>query len=167
MKKIIPLLNIIILIALSFCSRAQTYNIVRAQAFFRTSTAGNIPVDEGGSPTSHGVTKDYLIYLETKGLVLPQWETAYINGLPFSIRTVAITQTPVTIGALKGQKTPVIITKAKDHQLWQLVFSSQQNAEDLQSSEKTQVITLRGTFRNKPITYKIPKAQELAKRFHP
>lgn len=165
MKVIIPLVFILLFVLLSFGGQAQSYNIIKVQAFFRTSTAGNIPVDENGNARDKGVTKDYLIYIETKGNTLPQWETAYIDGLPYSIRTVEVTTTPVKLGPLKGKKETVSINKSPHNQLWVLALTPQQ-AEVMQTA-KTQTIILGGTFRNKSFRYSINKVQELAKRFNP
>jgi hypothetical protein len=165
MKIIIPLVFISLFVLLCFCSHAQPYNIIKAQAFFRASTAGNIFVDENGNPRNKGVTKDYLIYIETKGTTLPQWETAYIDGLPYSIRTVEVTTTPVKLGPLKGKKEAVTVNKSPGNRLWQLAFTPQQT--EMVQTASTQAITLSGTFRNKSFNYRITKIQELAKRFNP
>src|SRR6476620_11384525 len=101
MKKIIPLLFFSWLLLIRSYSQAQSYNIIKTQAFFRTSTAGNVPVDENGRPINKGVTKDYLIYIETKGATHPQWDRVYIDGLPYSVQTVEVANTPVKLGTLK------------------------------------------------------------------
>ena len=165
MKKTPPVLFFPLLLLLCFCTKAQSYNIIKSQAFFRTSTAGNIPVAENGKPTDKGITKDYLIYVETKGTLFPQWETAYIDGLPYSIRTVEVTNTPVKLGPLKGQKEPVTVNKRSGNRLWQLALTPQQT--EARQTARTQTITLSGTFRNKSFNYQITKVQELAKRFNP
>ena len=165
MKKTPPFLLFPLLLILCFCTKAQSYNIIKSQAFLRTSTAGNIPVDENTNPTDKGITKNYLIYIETKGTALPQWETAYIDGLPYSIRTVEVTHTPVRLGALKGKKEPATVSKRPGNRLWQLVLTPQQT-EALQTSH-TQTITLSGTFRNKSFNYRVTRVQELSKRFNP
>jgi hypothetical protein len=168
MKKIIPFLYLFLSCLLLFCfnTQAQSYNIAKTQAFFRTSTAGNVQVDENGRPTNKGITKDYLIYIETKGSIQPKWETAYIDGLPYTIRTVEVQQTPVNLGPLKGQKTDVTIRKGANNQLWQLVLTPQHNAGESIQTAKAKAITLSGTFRNKSINYRITKVQELEKRFN-
>lgn len=164
MKKTLSVLLFSLL--LSFCTQAQSYNIIKSQAFFRTSTAGNVQVDENGTPEK-AVTKDYLIFIETKGSSQPQWETAYIDGLPYTIRTAEVRQTPLSLGPLKGRKIPVTIHKRKNSQLWQLALTPQQSTEQVSPTANTQTITLSGTFRGKAIRYRITKVRELAKRFNP
>lgn len=164
MKKIIPLLFFSCLLICSY-SQAQSYNIIKAQAFFRTSTAGNVQVDEDGRPVNKGITKDYLIYIETKGPTYPQWDRVYIDGLPYTVQTVEVANTPVKLGTLKGQKTTVTIHKGVNNQLWQLVLTPQN--ESSTNKTKAKAITLSGRFRNKSITYRITKVQELEKRFNP
>jgi len=164
MKKTAPVLFFSLLLLICFCTKAQSYNIVKSQAFYRTRTAGNIAVDENGHPVSSGVSTDFLIYIETKGTTLPQWETAYIDGLPYSIRTAEVTSTPVKLGSLKGQNEPITITKGPNTQLWQLLLSPQ-HTESRQTG-KVNTLTLSGEFRNKKFTYRITRVQELAKRFN-
>src|SRR5688500_16229537 len=97
MKKTLPILFFSFLLLLAVCCKGQSYNVIKAQAFVRTRTAGNIQTDDTGTPTNNGVTKEYLIYIETKGSTLPLWKTAYINGLPYTVRTAEVTQTPVNL----------------------------------------------------------------------
>ncbi|HYH14147.1 MAG TPA: hypothetical protein VD794_02940 [Flavisolibacter sp.] len=167
MKNTLPILFFSLLLLLGIHCMGQTYNIINAQAYVRTRTAGNIQTNETGAPLNKGVTKEFLIYLETKGSTLPQWETAYIDGLPYTIRTVEVTQSPVNLGPLKGQKSTVTITKGSTNRLWQLALTPQEPTTARQPAGGTQAIILSGTYRKKNINYRIAKVQELAKRFNP
>jgi hypothetical protein len=168
MLKKLPSLFFFILLLLNFCANAQVNSITKAQAFFRQSTAGTIPVDENGRPTAKSVKKDYKIYIETKGSVLPQWQTAIIDGIPYAIHALEIKTASLDVGQLKGKGTVITITKRKGNQLWQLLLTPQpSDVKPTDDKQSTSPILLAGTYKGKAFTYKISKIQELAKRFNP
>jgi hypothetical protein len=165
MKKA-PVFLFFSLLLLSFCSQSQPHNIIKSWAFVRTSIAGTVQTDDNGIP-SRGTARDYLIYIETKGTPLPQWETAFLDGLPYTVSTIEITQTPVNLGQLKGQKKSVTISKGEGNQLWQLIITPQQATEREEQASNPASIVLSGRFKNKAFTYRIRNIRELAKRFQP
>ena len=88
--KIIVILYILLL-AVAGCS--SKYDIYKTYAFSRKITAGNIPVDQNNNPTTSGVQKAHLVYIETKADVLkPIWDTAWVDGVANSIEPIKIIQ---------------------------------------------------------------------------
>src|SRR5215204_347490 len=92
----------ILLFAVIGCS--SKYDIYKTYAFSRKITAGNIPVDQNNNPTTSGVQKAHLVYIETRADVIkPIWDTAWVDGVANSIQPIKIVQDKFSPGKTKHE----------------------------------------------------------------
>ena len=158
MKKIF--LPVIIMLLFTSCSR---HGIVKSYAYVRKSVAGTIRVDDNGRPLNSGITTEHLLFVETdssKGW--PQWGTAWIDQIAYSIQPVQINQQQVIGKTTDGKE--VSFNVKRRHQLWQLVLSPKKDSvvdAELQEKIRNSKILLSGIWKDEPFTHKISKENEL------
>lgn len=159
MKKIF--FSALVLLFFTSCSR---HGIIKSYAYSRKSVAGTVRADDNGRQINSGITIQHLLFVETdssKGL--PEWNAAWIDQKPYSIRPVKINHRNQVIGkTMDGHE--VNLSVKKGHELWQLVLSPKEDSvedADLQEKIRKSKILLSGTWKNKPFTYKISKEKEL------
>jgi len=155
------LLLVLVLVLFVSCSR---HGIVKTYAYARKSVAGTVRTDNNGKQINSGITVQHLLFIETdssKGS--PGWGTTWIDGSPFSVQPVKISNHKQVIGkTMEGQEVSIAVKKG--HELWQLMLSPKQDSLvdiDLQQKIKQAKILLSGTWKDKPFTYKISKEEEL------
>ncbi len=105
MKRALTSLFVLFFLVTGFCGCTQKYGIIKSHAYVRETTAGNIPVDQNNNPTSSGVRKNHIIYVETDSSKrpIPKWETAWVEGVSYSIEQIAVKNAEVNLGALKNE----------------------------------------------------------------
>ncbi|MBO9683237.1 MAG: hypothetical protein J7502_11315, partial [Flavisolibacter sp.] len=94
MKKI--LFSALALLFFTSCSR---HGIIKSYAYSRKSVAGTVRADDNGRQINSGITIQHLLFIETdssKGL--PEWNTAWVDQKPYSIRPVKINDRNQVIG---------------------------------------------------------------------
>lgn len=153
-------------LAVSICSCSHKYGIEKAQAYVRESVTGTIQVDENGRPRNSGVYKTHLIYIETAAdQPSPEWDMAWINGQPYTIKPVEVTQTGMSIGQSKDNKE-VVLNPQPGNKMWQLVLSpnpiSVPQDSVLKEDYQKNPIVLTGKWKDKNFKYKISKEEQLA-----
>jgi len=152
------------LISLVFFISCSRHGIVGSQAYVRESIAGTVRVDDNGKQLNSGVSKQHLIYIETKGSgPLPTWQTAWIDQQPYSVQAVEITNPDQVIGKTPEGNDAVVHAKP-GNKLWQLVVTPKQEAvEDaaLQTKINESKIVLVGTWKDKPFSYTISEEEPL------
>jgi len=157
----------ILLLAVAGCS--SKYDIYKTYAFSRKITAGNIPVDRNNNPTTSGVQKAHLVYIETKADVIkPIWDTAWVEGVANSIEPIKIIQDKVSLGKTKDENTTVEITPAEGNILWQLLLKPLPGIKPhdrISEKQNENSIILSGLWNNKPVEFAIKKETELATIF--
>jgi hypothetical protein len=161
MKHILSFLLFTLFLSITSCSVAQKYGIVKAHAYYRQTVAGTIPVDEKGNPTDNGVRRQYFIYVESGKQEHPKWQQVYINGTPYSVKAVEVTEEKVKLGRLRNAEKEITINRKSGNKLFQLQLTPTQ--QEPASTEKVDSIQISGTWRNKPFTYKITPVQQLAR----
>jgi hypothetical protein len=159
MKKIL-VLALVSLVLIS-CSR---HGIIKSYAYVRKSVAGTVRADDNGRQMNSGITMQHLLFVETDSLKgMPEWQTAWIDQKPYSIRPVLINTYNQAVGkTVEGKDVSIAVKKGR--QLWQLVLSPKQNSvenADLQEKIKKSKILLSGTWKGKSFTHKISKEKEL------
>jgi hypothetical protein len=162
MKTIILLLSYILLISFYGCS--QKYGISKSHAYTRKITAGNIPVDHNNRPTTSGVQTVHIIYIETAPMQEPVWDTAWVEGKPFSIQMLKIPGNKATIGKTKDEQKEVMVQAAAGNMLWQLLLTPISSSTKSLTSKKAPIL-LRGKWKGKRVMYEIKKHTELATIF--
>ena len=164
--KIVFILYILIL-TLSGCS--SKYGIRKTYAFSRQITAGNIPVDHNNSPTTSGVQKAHLVYIETKAdEKKPTWDTAWVEGVAYGIEPIRIVQDVISLGKTKDESTNVEIKATNGNVLWQLLLKPLAATATFNTIiDKTgeHPIVLRGVWNNKQVQFIIKEEIELATTF--
>jgi hypothetical protein len=150
-------------------SCSHKYGIEKAQAYERESVSGTIQVDENGRPRNSGVYKTHLIYIETAAdQPSPEWDLAWINGQPYTVKPVEVAQNGISIGQSKDNKE-VILNSQPGNKLWQLVLSPNpvtvpQDSTIKENFQKTPIV-LTGKWKNKKFKYKISKEEQLATQY--
>ena len=153
-----------------FCGCTQKYGIVKTHTYVREITAGNIPVDQNNNPTTSGVRKNHIIYVETgsSSETIPEWQAAWVEGIPFNVEPIVIKKGEVHLGPLKNETKEVVIKSKKGNQLWQLMLGNKIELEaDSTLKELTQKnkIVITGKWKGSPFNYPIAEEQQLAKTF--
>jgi hypothetical protein len=167
MKQIISLLIFGSLFFFNNCSMAQQYGVVKTHAYVRNGIAGAVQADDNGVPKNSGVNREYLIFVETANTtVLPEWQMAFVNGSPFTVRSVDVSNNTLDLGTLKGGGKRVIIKKSPKNKIWQLMLRPTDAGIDAAKSPGTNPIILNGTWKKKNFTYKMSKLQELDPQFY-
>jgi hypothetical protein len=143
------------------CSR---HGIAESKAYVRQLIAGTVRSNDNGKQMNSGVSKEYLIYIETDISKPPiHWETAWIEQKPYSIRPVEIVIPNQVIGKTTDGKE-VVMNAKKGNRLWQLVLiptdRSKEDSELRIKINKAKILLI-GSWKNKPFTYKVSKEYEL------
>jgi hypothetical protein len=140
------------------------HGIAGSRAYVRESVAGTIRRDDNGRPLNSGISRQYLIYLETNRTEqLPVWQTAWIDQQPFSVETVEVKNTGQIIGKTTDGNDVTVSVKS-GNQLWQLLLKPKKEAVDddgLQKKINSSKILLVGIWKDKPCTYTIEKVERL------
>ena len=167
MKQIISLLIFGTLFFFINCSMAQRYGILKSHAYVRNGIAGAVQADDNGIPKNSGVNREYLLFVETPAdAVLPEWQSAFVNGDPYTVKAIDVSNNTLDLGTLKGGGKPVVIKKSAQNKIWQLMIRP--SSEQVSKAEKDggSPILLNGLWKKKSFTYKMPRLQELDPQFY-
>lgn len=170
MQRPIKILFFLIALGTYFCGCTQKYGIVRTHTYVRENTAGNIPVDQNNNPTAPGVRKNHIIYVETDSSsgTIPEWQAAWVEGVPYNVEPIAIKKGEVNLGPLKNETKEVVVKAKKGNQLWQLMLGNKIEMEaDTTLKELTQKnkIVITGKWKGSLFNFPIAEEQQLAKTF--
>ena len=153
-----------LIISVLFFISCSHYGIVESKVYVRQSRSGTIRTNDNRKAISSGAGKEYLIYVETDSSKPSiQWETAWIEQKPYSIRPIEITNPNQVIGK-SGDGKEVVMNAKKGNRLWQLVLMPSTTSitdADLQQKIGNAKILLTGSWKDKEFTYKISKDYEL------
>ena len=170
MKRTLNFLFVLFFLVTGFCGCTQKYGIIKSHAYVRETTAGNIPVDQNNIPTSAGVRTNHIIYVETDSSrrPIPQWETAWVDGVSYSIEPIAVKNAEVNLGQLKNEAKEAVVKAKEGNELWQLMLTKKNgleaNATLKEMIEKNKIV-ITGQWKGNPFSYKISEQQQLAKVF--
>ncbi|HEX6913699.1 MAG TPA: hypothetical protein VF145_00575 [Chitinophagaceae bacterium] len=106
------------------CVTAATqvkHNVVKLHAYVQETIAGNIERDSAGNEAS-GVDVQHLLFAETTGKYLPQWNIVYTNKGVFAVQPSEIKEGLFTPGKLKSGKAASPIRVKRGNRLWQLTL---------------------------------------------
>ncbi len=153
-----------------FCGCTQKYGIVKTHSYVREITAGNIPVDQNNTPTSSGVRKNHIIYVETQSNseTTPEWQAAWVEGVSYNIEPIVIQKAAVHLGPLKNGTEEVVVKAKKGNQLWQLMLGKKMDLQPdstLKALIQKNKIVITGKWKGSPFNYPIEAEQQLAKTF--
>jgi hypothetical protein len=170
MKRALTSLFVLFFLVTGFCGCTQKYGIIKSHAYVRETTAGNIPVDQNNNPTTPGVRKNHIIYVETDSSrrPIPEWETAWVEGVSYSIEPIAVKNAEVNLGALKNEVQEVVVKAKEGNELWQLMLTKKNGIEPdpiLKEMIEKNKIVITGHWKGTPFSYKISEEKQLAKVF--
>ena len=153
-----------LIISVLFFISCSRYGIVENKVYVRQSRSGTIRTNDNGKAMSSAPGKEYLIYVETdSSKPSVQWETAWVEQKPYSIRPIEITNPNQVIGK-SGDGKEVVMNAKNGNRLWQLVLmpstTSIADAKLQQKIDNTKIL-LAGLWKGKDFTYKISKEYEL------
>ena len=140
------------------CSAQRKYGIVNSYGFSQVVYPGNIPGDQ---PHVRPDTA-FIVYMEIKKAILPQWKSAIILGKPYKVLTEKVAS-PAQVGIVKGDNDSAVISTAKSNYLWRLSLEKTSSFQDSKKCLKTKTasILLKGRSKKKTVYYTVDSIKEL------
>ena len=144
------------------------YGVKHSYAYWQAVYPGNIPVRVPGIAKASFIDTTTFVYLETTNKAVPVWDTAWRNGVAYSVSTVLISGDSVSVGDSKTTLQPVFIKAKQGNRLW-LVNLGGKITTTMRFNVQPNItaIILGGSYRNKRITVAILDAVELQPQRRP
>jgi hypothetical protein len=149
---------------LALISCRPSYGISTSLSFERETISGTIPVDDKDVPISNGVTKNYLLFIQTaNNKPVPEWTVAWVNGKPFEIRPAEVKEDRL-IGKMRDSGEDVWLRTKNGKQWWQLVLFPGKELTDssLTAAIKDHKVLLCGRWKDKAFHYGVDQFEPLA-----
>lgn len=109
-----------------------------------------------------GSKPEHFIYIEMAGDSIPIWDSAMIDNNLYVVHASIVDITPLQIGERKIDKRLVVIKPEAGNRIWRLDFDL---VDDKQSKTETSgtrsTVLLKGSLKNRRITYRVIRETEL------
>jgi hypothetical protein len=141
---------LLLTLLLPFFCVLQDFHVKRIWLFSKTEYSGNVPRLPGGQ-SAKGITKKLFCYIEVgKDQLIPQWQTAYFNGISYSVNPAQTSRDSMAVGAENKTKMAIVLKPASGNKIIQLIF----NLKPAGTIIKSDGLVLNGTFNNSPVHLK-------------
>lgn len=84
------------------------------------SRPGIIPVNEEGKPLDAGSDTTFIVYVETKSNVSPEWKYAWKNDKSYTLTYSVLEKKTITAGRNKLTGEEIKVSAGDNHTLWLL-----------------------------------------------
>ena len=139
-------------------------NVVKVYAYGIKTHAGNIQTDSSGNEITPGTEHVHIVYAETTGKYLPQWNMVFTNLGVYAIQANEIGSGKQEVGKLKDGSKPVHIAAKRGNRLWELslVPVKARIPADIAELLKTNDVVVTTEFKGQQFTHPVSKEVALA-----
>lgn len=154
--KIAHLCRAVLLSGVCLTSCAQSKNLViKSYAFMSVSRPGTIAVDENGKPLNAGEDTTFIIYVETKKTVSPEWKYAWKNDKFYTLNYSLVEQKSVRAGKNKLSGEEITISATGSNKLWLLQLIPVSEKKPSPKKMASNEMMIQGVYKNSIINKKI------------
>lgn len=139
-------------------------NVAKLYAYGVQTYAGNVQTDSAGNEITPGAEYVHLVFAETSGKYLPQWNMVFTNRGVYAIQASEVESGKLEVGVLKADTKPVHIAAKRGNRLWklELVPVKSRIPPDIEALLTTNDVVVTSEWKGQQFNHPVAKEIELA-----